>query len=470
MLPLTASPHRVSGSLQSNTTNNKPLDTRLAWLSVATEDRHTFLNISVTPLECSVVCHAYWATSVFEPAISRLPPEQAKLVSVSCDRYVVLCVESVGTDVGSRVVELTSPLAMAGIPIFFITTYYSDFILAPARDLRAITAALRARGFELEVAPDSATATMTTMHSRSSSSLTGIAAAAAATASESRPPSTPPPSTLSELQSRTFALLRRHGVVPFIEPGLTLVQCSGHARPRRTGGEHGGHIHHQHHHHSRPSMSRSTTCMSGLGGMSSLDGSGTGTGSTSSEFLDGLDARLYVGLVSALAHSHSPTPATPTTTAAADRTAQQPPSPPPPPSPPRFLSLTLAADDPPSLLLDRTLLPFFGPSIAGDTGESLVPLFLDLAPLPFEATGIVSGVAGKLAELLRGWPPTTTTSTTAAGEGTTSSELSYLSTARAGAVILGADETARALEGLKPLLVRKDDEAESKEGSGSGAA
>ena len=84
---------------------------------------HGFLNISVTPIECSIVCNSVWATSVFEPAIKRLPADQAATVAISKDTYTALSVYGTGMDAGSRVADLTSPLALAGIPIFFITTY-----------------------------------------------------------------------------------------------------------------------------------------------------------------------------------------------------------------------------------------------------------------------------------------------------------------------------------------------------------
>jgi hypothetical protein len=86
-----------------------------------------FLNISVTPIECSIVCNSAWAKSVFEPAIKRLPKDQAKAVAISKDTYAALSVYGAGMDAGSRVAELTSPLALANIPIFFITTYCMCF-------------------------------------------------------------------------------------------------------------------------------------------------------------------------------------------------------------------------------------------------------------------------------------------------------------------------------------------------------
>ncbi|KAJ4306455.1 hypothetical protein N0V88_001256 [Collariella sp. IMI 366227] len=115
---------------------------------LTTTDSHGgFLNISVTPIECSIVCNSTWATSVFEPAIKRLPKDQAKMVAISKETYAVLSVYGQSMDAGSRVADLTSPLALANIPIFFITTYYSDFILVPTKDRQAVVKTLLVRGF-----------------------------------------------------------------------------------------------------------------------------------------------------------------------------------------------------------------------------------------------------------------------------------------------------------------------------------
>lgn len=107
---------------------------------------------------------------------------------------------------------------------------------------------------------------------------------------------------------------------------------------------------------------------------------------------------------------------------------------------PRFLSLTLAEDDQPSLFVDKTLLPMFGDSLVGDAESDMVPIFLDLVNLPFEATGIVSGVAGKLVQEM------------SLGEGVQVPDLSYLSTSKAGAVVLESGFARKALEILQPLL------------------
>ncbi|WYZ38668.1 hypothetical protein EsH8_III_000582 [Colletotrichum jinshuiense] len=335
-----------------------------------TESQHGFLNISVTPMECSIVCHTSWAKNVFEPALDDLPKDLAKAVSISKDTYLVLSVISAGMDAAGRVMELTSPLALAGIPIFFITTYYSDFILVPSKDKQTVVKALLARGFELADNDSNFVSPAASIHSRGPSQTSG-------------PPLTPPPSTIAELQVRTFDLLKKRSVSPYVEEDLLLVQCSG-----RETSQLGGELSHT----QRPSLSRQVT--------------GNGHRQT---WLDNIDTKLYTAMISALVAR------------------------------PRFLSITLAQEDPPSLLLDKSLLGLFGDSLVGDTKTNLTPIFLDLESLPLEATGIVCGVAGTLVQDMR------------MGD---SAGLSYLSTAKAGAVILSCEQSIRALEILTPKLFK----------------
>lgn len=335
------------------------------------DNQHGFLNISVTPIECSVVCHKSWAQNVFAPVINSLPKEASKQCQISKDTYIVFSVSSAGMEAGQRVMDLTAPLAMAGIPIFFITTYYTDFILVPSKDRQTVGSALLARGFEFSENDSAYVAPTPMSHARVPSTL-------------SDPPSTPPPSNVAELQSRTFSQLKKKNVVPFVVPDLHLVQCSGkeilpeddYLFRNGNGGNHG----------------RVTN------------------------WLDNIDPKLYIGLVAAL--------------------VQQ----------PRFLSLTLVQEDAPSLLIDKSILGLFGNSITGDTESNLIPIFLDLVDLPLESTGIVCGVAGRLVDVLG------RQEMLGLGHG---SGLSYLSTARAGAVVLSSEASDSALEALLPTSEKK---------------
>ncbi|KAG8159014.1 hypothetical protein KVR01_011457 [Diaporthe batatas] len=330
---------------------------------------HGFLNISVTPIECSIVCNETWSRTVFEPIIKQLPKTSAKTVSISAESYCVFRVSSPGADAGSRVVDLTSPLALAGISIFFITTYYSDFLIVPSRSRQNVVQALFEQGFECsEDSSSSFVSPVASLHTRGLSQ------------DSDDPPSTPPPSNAAELQMRTFKLLKKHNVVAHTEPNLRLIHCSGKDVSQLET-------------YSRPSRSYA----------------GNGNHRKSS-WVDKVDTKFYTSLVAALV------------------------------SQPRFLSVTLAEEDEPSLLIDRCLLDTFGDSLIGPTDADLTPILLDLVDLPFEATGIVAGVAGKLAEGMR----------------MENAELSYLSTAKTGAVMLSSEYADRALEILSPLLPKED--------------
>lgn len=178
---------------------------------------------------------------------------------------------------------------------------------------------------------------------------------------------------------------------------------------------------------------------------------------------------------------------------------------------PRFLSLTLAALDPAaSLLLEKRLLPRFSRHsededgsglLLGAQGDYLVPIMLDLRDLPLEASGIVCGVAGRLAEATHTSSRSVSTDETVHVDSRGSSvigsvpklfdtfgtrlalndkksssqhqlapathhlkpdldssadavEISFLSTARAGTIIVGEDELQRAIEALEAEKVQ----------------
>ena len=281
-----------------------------------------FLNVSITPVEVSVICPRRLVEKYFDPLINDLGQLDSSLRSrlgISKNDYIAMQVLGQGLEAGKRVLELTSPLAMAGISIFFISTYFSDYILVPLHSKASVISALESRGFQFE---NATAAFISPTSPRVEKQL-----------HELIPPVTPPPSTVTELQSRTFANLRKRQISPYVDDTLRLVQCAAH---------------HQYNHEEESSMSILR------------------------------DALLTVLLVDN----------------------------------PRFLSLTLAALDPAaSLLLEKRLLPRFARStglardyedgsglLLGSKEDYLIPIMLDLRDLPLEASGIVCGVAGRLAE------------------------------------------------------------------------
>ena len=254
-----------------------------------------------------------------------------------------------------------------------------------------------------------------------------------------RPPATPPPSSLDELQTRTFANLRKRQISPSVDKTLRLVQCAAH------------------HQYNREESSMSI-------------------------LRDALTTTLLIDQ-------------------------------------PRFLSLTLAALDPAaSLLLEKRLLPRFArPAsshqdyedgsglLLGSKEDYLIPITLDLRDLSLEASGIVCGVAGRLAEATDG-PPSDTISPSIGSSNESSVigsvpalfdtfgtrlalggldknrrpdahglppthhlkpdidlpadavEISFLSTARAGTIIVGEHELRRAIAALEAEKMESTEE------------
>ncbi|KAF8468175.1 ACT domain-containing protein [Kalaharituber pfeilii] len=308
---------------------------------------HEFANISVTPVECSVVCPKVAVDRLFRPIIDRLNTSAEGDVVVTEDDFVVLQVDGDGLDAGKRVLDLTSPLAFAGISIFFITTYFSDYILVPAKNRVHVTKVLEEQGFAFEKHSDAFVVT----HHRTASS-----------ASSTSVPSTPLPTTIEELEAKTFTTLKRQNVVPTVNIKIKLVLCAG-----------------------RRSVSRSGAAKD--------------------------DSTIYLGLVKCLLNK------------------------------PEFLSVTLTNHEPASLLLQQDMLTQFGSSdvLLGSKGDVLIPIVLDLRGLPVESTGIVCGVAGRLVGR---------TGSAFLGDDSDSVEMSYLSTARAGTVMVAEEDIERAIAAL----------------------
>ena len=104
----------------------------------------------------------------------------------------------------------------------------------------------------------------------------------------------------------------------------------------------------------------------------------------------------------------------------------------------------MTQDEPASLLLDRASVGNFGDVLLGSKDEFLVPITLDLGELPFEATGIVCGVAGRLCG---GGGGGDDDNEGAAEEidGNNKIEMSYLSTTRAGTVMVNEVDLERAM-------------------------
>lgn len=404
----------------------------------ASESRQpAFLNISITPVEVSVICPRRLVEKHFHPLMHELDLLNSSLRSrldVSENDYIAMQVLGQGLEAGKRVLELTSPLAMAGISIFFISTYFSDYILVPLHSKASVISALESRGFQFENTT-AAFVSPTSPHLERK-------------LSDALPPVTPP-STVGELQARTFENLRRHQISPYVDDSLRLVQCAAH------------------HQYNREESSMSI-------------------------LRDALTTVLLVDDPRFLS----------LTLAALDPAASL-------------------------LLEKRLLPRFARPSsshqdyedgsglLLGSKEEYLVPIMLDLRHLSLEASGIVCGVAGRLAEAAGSSAPRGEESGDASIVGSNESsvigsvpalfdtfgtrmglggsdrrtptheltpvpptthhlkpdvdarvdavEISFLSTARAGTIIVGEDELKRAIDALEAEKIPESTETVTEE-------
>lgn len=79
------------------------------------DDEQPFINISVTPVECSIVCSRKLVNELFEPVLDHLDPSLRKQVNITAEDFVVMQIDGEGLDADRRVLELTGPLALAGM-------------------------------------------------------------------------------------------------------------------------------------------------------------------------------------------------------------------------------------------------------------------------------------------------------------------------------------------------------------------
>lgn len=109
------------------------------------------------------------------------------------------------------------------------------------------------------------------------------------------------------------------------------------------------------------------------------------------------------------------------------------------------MSITLTDTEPASLLLEKSMLSMFDGGadiLLGSKDELLIPITLDLRGLPAESTGIVWGIAGRLVGGTKNMLE----------DGPGAVEMSYLSTARAGTVMVGEHDIERAMAALQVVL------------------
>ncbi|KAK5072423.1 hypothetical protein LTS08_008090 [Lithohypha guttulata] len=376
-------------------------------------DRHHFLNLSITPVGCSLMCSKPLIDKYLAPLIDQFnallsnSTAKANGVEISTEEYVVVQVEGEGLDADQRVLELTGPLAMAGISIFFITTYFSDYILVPVKARHTVVTTLQQRGFVFSPQAEAYVSQLSPiLHHHSPGGLQGRPRTSSSSDSDvSRPPSssspaptTPPAKDIPELQIRTFTKLIKNGISPLVDPKLRLVNCAG---------------------NRNSSLAEAQELKEHL--MQVLLAANFLSCKKSSKDCKHRVNHTTPGLlISDLDNNESH-----------DISAS-------------FLSVTLS-NEPISILMEDRLLPHFGSTLLASKSQEdvLVPITLDLRSLGWQATGIVGGVAGRLTQR------TVSHELGEVSDDTDAIEISFLSSAKAGSVIVHATQLERALKALK---------------------
>lgn len=74
-----------------------------------------FTNISVTSMECSIACPRYLWQDLFVPVMDKLDKASSQEISISQDEFMIIQVGGEGIEAGQRVLDVTAPLALAGM-------------------------------------------------------------------------------------------------------------------------------------------------------------------------------------------------------------------------------------------------------------------------------------------------------------------------------------------------------------------
>ncbi|KAJ9500207.1 hypothetical protein H2202_004599 [Exophiala xenobiotica] len=358
-------------------------------------NRHDFLNVSITPVECSIICSRHLADRFVRPVaqtLNQLYGANSKVaksrteVQISSEDYIAIQVDGQGLD--------------------------ADYILVPFRSHKTVTKALQQRGF---VFSQSADAFVSQLSPSSPTMPQGVRPISSPTFYENSAPTTPPAKDLPELQIRTFTKLTRNNISPLVDSEVRLANCAGSREPDAERDE-----------------------------------------QLKNDLLQVLISTSYLPEAADQRKDLNPSTTVDPGLAEADAIDLD--------FGAKFLSLTITAREPISVLLEHRLLDRLGGSLLGAKSEedALIPITLDLRHLPLDATGIVCGVAGRLAqgstddfEQLNLSPLSEVTP-----DPLEPVEISFLSTVRAGTVIVKANHLAKALDALKYGMDRVADMTE----------
>lgn len=114
-----------------------------------------FFHIAFTPLECTIICSESIMTQYFSLPLNvcqQLGLDTVKLVGTS---FIKLQLDSEGAyDNCSKILELTEPLSRKNIPLYFLSTHFSNIVLVPFNLKDKVVKTLERKNFELSNSSD----------------------------------------------------------------------------------------------------------------------------------------------------------------------------------------------------------------------------------------------------------------------------------------------------------------------------
>ncbi|CAN6674429.1 hypothetical protein TRVA0_053S00738 [Trichomonascus vanleenenianus] len=185
-----------------NSTSTTPTQESPGTLEDKYEELLQFINVSLTPIECSVILPSELVDVIFGDELRQFG-EMMKVETLR-DTYLAIQVDTDGMDTGSRVLTVTTPLSVAGVSIFFLSTYFSDYVLVPIEAKTRVIKALEDRGFSF-------------------SNLANSYISLADPSDLHRPPTSSRSAYSAGLTERTFDLFKQSGVSPVVDSAVKLL-------------------------------------------------------------------------------------------------------------------------------------------------------------------------------------------------------------------------------------------------------
>lgn len=113
------------------------------------EEENYFFHVAYTPNECTVICSTTLFKDLFTEALDVCRTLGYTGVKVVNNEFLSMMVDSDGSlDNSTRILKLTKPLSENNIPLFFLSTHFSNIVLVPFTQKAKVIHTLTKQSFE----------------------------------------------------------------------------------------------------------------------------------------------------------------------------------------------------------------------------------------------------------------------------------------------------------------------------------